>query len=526
MKTQVAGGRLIDPASGVDAVADIWIADGVIVGIGARPLGFEADQRIDAAGRCVLPGLVDLSFTPGPQHDWQGAFAGGITTVAVADEAGEAGDADAASESRAPALGSASSGSSSDAAVLSSADEPIPSKARSPVASGGIAPGSGVVSRASNRSFAPRILRVGPMCSSVSGQQLSDFGRLRQAGCIAWSPGRPSSGSAAATTSDVAAGRGLDGNDPTGRGHPQSTYGQSTYGQSIYGQSTGRPGSAGADPHLLWRAMQYARGLGGALWLPPVDAALARGGVAGAGAYAARLALDSVPVVAETLALAQIFALQRDTGARVHLSQITSAEGVALVRDAKREGLPITCDVAAHHLHVIDLDIGFYDPRYRLDPPLRGSRDRDALRAGLADDTIDAVCSHHRVVAAEHADAPFAYAGAGAADGPLLASLVLKWARETGVAPLQALAKITTGPAAVVAATQPALPRAGRLEVGVPADFCLFDIDDFWLVPAGEARGAAPGTTFYGRTPFSGMPMTGRVTATYIHGECVWRAAQ
>ena len=518
MKTQVAGGRLIDPASGVDAVADIWIADGVIVGIGARPPGFEADQRIDAAGHCVLPGLVDLSFTPGPQHDWQGAVAGGITTVAVAEEAGEvgAGVAHAASESRGPASGSASSGPLSDAAVLSSADEPIALKARSPVASGGIAPGSGVVGRASNRSLAPRILRVGPMCSSVSGQQLSDFGRLRQAGCIAWSPGRPSSGSAAAMTSDVAAGRGLDGSDRTGQDRPPSTC----------GQRTGGIGSSGADPHLLWRAMQYARGLGGALWLPPVDAALARGGVAGAGAYAARLALDSVPVVAETLALAQIFALQRDTGARVHLSQITSAEGVALVREAKREGLPITCDVAAHHLHVIDLDIGFYDSRYRLDPPLRGSRDRDALRAGLADDTIDAVCSHHRVVAAEHADAPFAYAGAGAADGPLLASLVLKWARETGVAPLQALAKITTGPAAVVAATQPALPRAGRLEVGVPADFCLFDIDDFWLVPAGEARGAAPGTTFYGRTPFSGMPMTGRVTATYIHGECVWRAAQ
>jgi dihydroorotase len=157
---------------------------------------------------------------------------------------------------------------------------------------------------------------------------------------------------------------------------------------------------------------------------------------------------------------------------------------------------------------------------------LRGSRDRDALRAGLADGTIDAVCSHHHAVASSHADAPFASAAAGAADGPLLASLVLKWARETGVAPLQALAKITTGPAAVIAATQPALPRAGRLEVGVPADFCVFDIDDFWLVPGGEARASGAHTAVYGRTPFSGMPMTGRVTATYIHGECVWRAAQ
>lgn len=433
MRMHVAGGRLIDPASSVDAVKDIWITDGVIVGIGAPPAGFEADERVEATGRCVLPGLVDLSYDPGCENDWQGALAGGITTVAVSIKAEDA---------------------------LSSSGTPESASA------------SPAIDIASHRSGAPRILAVAPMCSRASDQQLSDFGRLRHAGCIAWSA------------------------------------------------------AAIGDTQLLWRAMQYARGLGGALWLPPVDAALARGGVAGAGAYAARLGLESVPVVAETVALARIFALQRDTGARVHLSHLTSAEGVALVRDARREGLPVTCDVAAHHLHVIDLDIGFYDPRYRLDPPLRGSRDRDALRAGLADGTIDAVCSHHDAVASGHADAPFASAAAGAADGPLLASLVLKWARETGVAPLQALAKITTGPAAVIAATQPALPRAGRLEVGVPADFCVFDIDDFWLVPDGQARASGANTAVYGRTPFSGMPMTGRVTATYIHGECVWRAAQ
>ncbi|MYZ42719.1 amidohydrolase family protein [Schauerella aestuarii] len=473
MRTHVAGGRVIDPASGLDAVADIWIADGVIVGVGKPPSGFEADRRIDATGFCVLPGLVDLSFTPGPANDWLGAFAGGITTVAVGVAAG---------------------------AVFASSAAATP-----------------------HRTMAPRLLPVGPMCADVSNQHLSDFGRLRQSGCIAWSPGRPVPGRHGTPPMRADARSGLNGG-----GKDRSDIADCEPSRAE------RTGSAVIDPHVLWRAMQYARGLGGALWLPPVDAALAQGGVGGAGAYAARLGLDSVPVVAETLALAQIFALQRDTGARVHLSQITSAEGVALVREAKREGLPVTCDVAAHHLHVIDLDIGFYDPRYRLDPPLRGSRDRDALRAGVADGTIDAVCSHHRVVPPEHADAPFAYAAAGAADGPLLASLVLKWARETGVSPVQALARITIGPAAVVAATQPALPRAGRLEVGVPADFCLFDIDDFWLVPAGEpdggaaggATGAATGAAFYGRTPFSGMPMTGRVTATYIHGECVWRAAQ
>ena len=152
--------------------------------------------------------------------------------------------------------------------------------------------------------------------------------------------------------------------------------------------------------------------------------AAAAGSLAGArrpaagGAYAARLGLEGLPDLAETLALQTLFELQRDTGARLHLSRLSSAAGLARVRAAKREGLPVSCDVSANHLHLTDVDIGFFDARYRLQQPLRGQRDRDAIRAALADGTIDALCSDHTAVTAAGKAAPFAQAQPGAPGWP------------------------------------------------------------------------------------------------------------
>ena len=111
--------------------------------------------------------------------------------------------------------------------------------------------------------------------------------------------------------------------------------------------------------------------------------------------------MPSVPEVAETVALHTVFELQRASGVRVHLCRLSSSSGVELVRRAKREGLPVTCDVGIHHVHLIDIDIGYFDSNFRLDPPLRSARDRDAIRAGLADGTVDAICSDHAPVDAD-----------------------------------------------------------------------------------------------------------------------------
>jgi dihydroorotase len=154
----------------------------------------------------------------------------------------------------------------------------------------------------------------------------------------------------------------------------------------------------------LLSAMRYARTFDLPVWLRPVDAALAADGVAGEGAVAGRLGLPAVPVVAETVALHTIFELQRATGrqpVRVHVCRLSSAAGIELLRAARREGLPVTADVSILHVHGVDADIGQFDSSWRLDPPLRTERDRAAIRAALADGTIDAVCSDHATMALE-----------------------------------------------------------------------------------------------------------------------------
>ncbi|MFO7746921.1 MAG: dihydroorotase, partial [Orrella sp.] len=147
------------------------------------------------------------------------------------------------------------------------------------------------------------------------------------------------------------------------------------------------------DTRVLLRAMQYAKSFGYTLWLRPLDPWFSRSGVAASGAYASRLGLAGVPQQSETIALHTLFELQRSVGVGLHICRVSSAAGVNLIRQAKAEGLPVTCDSSINNAHLTDVDIGYYDTHYRLDPPLRGQRDRDALRQGLADGTIDALCS-------------------------------------------------------------------------------------------------------------------------------------
>jgi dihydroorotase len=260
------------------------------------------------------------------------------------------------------------------------------------------------------------------------------------------------------------------------------------------------------DTQVLMRALQYAKTFGYTVWLRPEDPYLSRGGVAASGAVATRLGLSSVPVAAETIALHTIFELQRATGARVHLCRLSSAAGVELVRQAKREGLPVTCDVSINQLHLTDLDIGYFEPNCRLKPPLRSQRDRDAIRAGLADGSIDAICSDHTPVDDDAKLLPFDEAEPGATGVELLLSLTLKWAQDAGVPRSAALAKLTAGPAQVLGL------GCGSLRVGMMADVCLFDPHAMWQVD--PARLASQGRN----TPFAGMPVPAEVRTTVVGG--------
>ncbi|HQU50706.1 MAG TPA: dihydroorotase [Casimicrobiaceae bacterium] len=263
---------------------------------------------------------------------------------------------------------------------------------------------------------------------------------------------------------------------------------------------------------VILRAMQYASTFRHRVWLRPQDASLARGGVAHDGEIATRLGLPAVPACAETVALATILALARETGVSVHLQRLSTAEGVAMVRDAKRAGLAVTAEVAAHHLHLCDVDLGWFDAQARFDPPLRGTRDRAALRAGLADGTIDVVSSDHAPVDDDAKQVPFGEAEPGATGLELLLSLTLKWASEERIALPDALARVTRAPAAILGVA------AGRIAPGAIADLCIFDPSAYWRV---ERRALASQGK---NTPFLGHELPGRVRWTLVRGEVVHEA--
>lgn len=427
MKLHIKDGRLIDPANGIDAQQDVFIADGRVAGIGRPPADFRADKTIDARGLIVAPGLVDLSARlrePGYEYkatlesELQAAVQGGVTSLVCPP------DTD-------PVL-----------------DEP------------GLV---GMLKQRASRLKQAHVYPLGALTVGLKGEGLTEMAELTEAGCIGFSQAD----------------------------------------QPI------------RDTTVLMRALQYAQTFGYAVWLRPQDPYLGRSGTAHSGPLASRLGLPGIPVTAETIALHTIFELMRATGARVHVCRISSAAGVELVRAAKKERLPVTCDVGAHHVHLTDADIGFFDSNARLTPPLRSQRDRDAIRQGLIDGTIDAICSDHAPVDDDEKLLPFGEASPGATGLELLLSLALKWADEcgdrTGNATARAIAKLTSGAAEVAG-----LP-VGRLSVGAAADLCIFDPAARWKVGADVL--ASQGK----HTPFLGYELPGQVRATIVAGQLVFK---
>ncbi|RYZ10465.1 MAG: dihydroorotase [Comamonadaceae bacterium] len=426
MNLLITGARVLDPASGLDRMADVAVADGRIVTIGTAPDGFHAERVIDAAGCMVVPGLVDLAARlrePGYEHEGMldsemaAAVAGGVTSLVCPP------DTD-------PVL-----------------DEP------------------GLVEMLKFRAEKlrrARLFPLGALTRGLAGEILTEMSELTEAGCVGFSQ------------AEVPLKSSL----------------------------------------VLQRALNYASTFGYTVWLRPQDRDLGNG-VAASGALATRLGLSGVPVAAETIALFTIFEFMKTTGARVHLCRLSSAAGVQLVRDAKAAGLPVTCDVSINSLLLADTDIGFFDSRARLNPPLRQQRDRDALSAGLVDGTIDALVSDHTPVEADAKTLPFAESEAGATGLELLLPLALQWGEQSGAGSRRALAVVTSEPASLLGAAAAVAGGCGRLVEGGPADLCVFDSDLEWEVTARSLRSQGK------HTPFAGYAMRGRVRATLVDGRVV-----
>lgn len=266
------------------------------------------------------------------------------------------------------------------------------------------------------------------------------------------------------------------------------------------------------DTQVLWRAMEYAATFGFTLFLHAEEPFLAKDGVAHDGEIASRLGLKGIPSAAEALALASILRIAKETGAKVHISRLSTAEGVGMIREAKKQGVNISCDVSANHLHLTEHDIGFFDTNCHLKPPLRTQRDKDALTAGLKDGTIDAICSDHTPVDDDAKLAPFAEAEIGATGLELLLALTLKWAQQEKVDLLTSIALVSLASAKILG-----IP-AGNLSLNSDADICIFDAKQYWKISPSALKSQGK------NTPFNGLEMAGKVKFTLVHGQVVYQS--
>lgn len=429
MSLAIRGGHVVDPANRVNGRRDLFIdAEGFVVGVGRAPRGFKARRTIDATGKIVCPGLVDLRARlrePGLEHkatlesELRAAVAGGITTLCCPPDTTPVIDTPAMAQM--------------------------------------------IQSRAWRFGYA-FVHPLGALTRDLKGEQLADMEALDDAGCVAFT-------NALAPVTDTL---------------------------------------------VMRRAMEYAASFDLIVFLHAQDPWLAANGCCHEGEVSARLGLPGIPEAAETVAVARDLALIDQTRVRAHFCGLSSARAVQMIAEAQRRGLPVSADVAAHHLHLTEQDIACFDTQCHVQPPLRGRRDRDALRRALKQGAISAICSDHQPHEPDAKLAPFSESEPGISGLETLLALTLRLARENVLTNVQAIAAVTQRPADILGLD------SGRLGVGATADVCIFDPHRRWrLNPAALiSRGH--------NTPFGGAEFQGRVTHTIIGGRIVYesRAAE
>ncbi|WP_380786742.1 dihydroorotase family protein [Sphingomonas sp. R86521] len=261
-----------------------------------------------------------------------------------------------------------------------------------------------------------------------------------------------------------------------------------------------------ADTGVMHRVLAYARDLDVAVVAHAEDGGLTAGAVATAGETATRLGLPAAPAIAEALAIARDLMLAEETGARLHVRQVTTAAGFDLIRAAKRRGVAVTCGISPAYLHLSDIAVSDFRTFAHLSPPLRGEDDRRAAIAAIADGTIDVLCSAHDPHGPEAKRLPFADSDAGMAGAETLLPLALMLVRDGAIDVARMFALLARNPAQVLGID------TGTLEVGKPADLLLYDPQAPWQI-VGEAFKAKAGNM-----PFDGLPVQGKVLRLWKGG--------
>jgi dihydroorotase len=416
------GGRVIDPARGFDAEADVLLAGGVVAKIAKSIADGPGIRTLDARGCWVVPGLIDLHThlrEPGQEYK-----------------------EDIATGTRAAAAGGYT-------AVCAMPNTVPPNDNRSV---------SELMVRRAAEVGVVRVYPVGAISKGLKGESLAEMGELKDAGCVAVSDD----------------------------GHPVM------------------------NAELMRRAMEYARTFGLTVVQHCEDLTLSAGGSMNEGAVSTRAGIRAQPAAAESAMVARDIELCALTGARYHVAHISSAESVRLVREAKRRGLPVTCEVTPHHLTLTDEACASYDTHAKCNPPLRAASDVEAMRVALVEGVIDAVATDHAPHSPVEKDVEFEEAAFGIIGLETAVPLVLDLVRSAGLSPADLVRRMSTGPAAAFG-----LP-GGTLAEGAVADVTVIDPNEGWTCQPAGLRSRSR------NTPFAGLAMKGRVTLTIVGGRIVY----
>ncbi|MBN4080371.1 dihydroorotase [Beggiatoa alba] len=263
---------------------------------------------------------------------------------------------------------------------------------------------------------------------------------------------------------------------------------------------------------VMRRAMEYAASCDMTIFLHAEDPGLANHGCAHEGVVSTRLGLAAIPESAETSAVSRDLMLIEQTGVRAHFSHISSLHALKMIAQAKQQGLPVSVDVSMHHLHLTDLDIGFFDSNCHVIPPLRSQRDKQGLRQGLQQNNIDVLCSDHQPHCADAKLAPFSATEPGISALETLLSLGLRLVNENVIDLKTLVQKLTLEPAKILGIA------AGHLSLNSAADICIFNPATHWTVKPEQFISAGH------NTPFSGWELQGKVSHTLLDGRIVYQS--
>ena len=421
MKLIIKAGRVIDPANGLDAVRDILVEDGVIVQV-AESISAEDAESVDAAGKLVVPGLIDIHThlrDPGFEYKediisgTRAAAAGGVTSLACMPNTAPVNDTLAVTRY--------------------------------------------IIDKAKTEGSA-NVFPVGCISHGMQGEVLAEMGELKAGGCVAFS-------------------------------------------------DDGKPV---VSSELMRRAFEYADTFDMPLISHAEDKSLVGEGCMNEGPIATELGLKGIPWVAEDAATARDIMLAEFTGGRLHVAHVSTKGSVELVRQAKARGVRVTCEATPHHFMLTEEAVRGYDTNTKMNPPLRNNIDLAAVRAGLADGTIDAIATDHAPHHYDEKNVEFNLALNGIVGLETLLPLALQLVRDGVLDLSQAVALMTCRPAAIIGVNR------GTLSVGAIADIAVIDPDLEWIVEP---------NMFYSKgrnTPFGGLSVRGAALKTILAGRVVF----